>query len=86
MAHHKSAKKRIRQTEKRTERNKSRKTSVRTVVKNLRVAISENRKEDAQKFYNKAQSLLSKLAQKGLIKSNTAARKTSRLSQQVNQL
>lgn len=86
MAHHKSAKKRIRQTAKRTEMNKVRKTSTRTVIKSVRAAISEKRKEDAQGLLVRAQSLLSKLAKKGVIKANTAARKTSRLAQQINQL
>lgn len=86
MAHHKSAKKRIRQTLKRTEMNKVRKTKTRNAVKSLRLAITENKKEEAQALLTKAQAHLAKLAKHGVIKPNTAARRTSRLAHQVGQL
>lgn len=83
MANHKSAKKRAKQTIKRTEANRSRKTQVRTVVKKLRGAIEQSDKQTAQTLVVKAQSLIDKLAKSGILKANTAARKVSRLAAQV---
>ncbi len=83
MANHKSAKKRAKQAIKRTLVNKTKTSRVRTMVKNLRAAISENNKEKALELAPKTQSLLNKLAKSGVIKRETAARKTSRLAQQV---
>ncbi|MBL6990829.1 MAG: 30S ribosomal protein S20 [Bacteriovoracaceae bacterium] len=86
MANHKSAKKRTRQTLDRTERNKARRTEVRTVVKKVVSAISQKDKEAALSLMNKVQKLFDKLAHKGVYKKNTAARKTSRLAGQVAKL
>lgn len=86
MAHHKSAKKRIRQTEKRTEINKARKTMTRNALKKVRLAIAENKKEEAQGLLIRAQSLLAKLAKNGVIKANNASRKTARLASQVSKI
>ena len=49
MAHHKSAKKRIRQTLRRREVNKQVQSRLRTLEKNLRKAIEEKNKEQALK-------------------------------------
>jgi small subunit ribosomal protein S20 len=86
VANHKSAKKRARQTLKRTLRNKIKVSEVRSTVKSLRLAIAGNEKDKALELLPKAQRLIDKLAQKGAIKKNTAARTTSRLSQQVYKL
>lgn len=86
MANHKSAKKRNRQTIKRTLINKIQSSENRTLIKVIRTAISEKNKAKAQELLLKAQSSFSKLAQKGVIKANTAARKTSRLASQVKSL
>ena len=86
MAQHKSAKKRIRQTIKRTERNKCQKTEVRTVIKSLRSAISEKNKELATTKLKQMQSLLRNLVKHGVVKLGQASNKTSRLTKQVNSL
>ena len=86
MAHHKSAKKRIRQTITRTALNKSQTSKVRSVIKAVNNAITESNKELAQNKLNEAQSLLRKLAKKGVIKLGQASRKTSRMTKQVNAL
>ncbi len=86
MPHHKSAKKRVRQTEKRTELNKSLKSRTKSAVKAVRIAIEENKKEDALKSITLVQKYLARLAKKGIIKKNTAARQTSRLTSQVTKL
>lgn len=86
MAHHKSAKKRIRQTITRTALNKSQTSRVRSVIKLLNTAISEANKELATTKLSEVQSLMRKLAKKGVIKLGNASRKTSRLQKQVNAL
>ncbi|MBW1693273.1 MAG: 30S ribosomal protein S20 [Deltaproteobacteria bacterium] len=84
MANHKSAIKRARQNEKRRLRNKSVKTRVKNIVKNVRLAVNEKSKEEALKELNTAQSTIDRAAKKGVIHKRTASRKISRLSKQVN--
>jgi small subunit ribosomal protein S20 len=79
VANHKSAKKRVRQTIVRTERNKARKSEFRSMVKNVHEAVSKQDKETLTSLLPKAQSLAAKLAQDGIIKRNYAARKVSRI-------
>lgn len=86
MANHKSAKKRAKQTIVKTERNKVRKTAVRSVIKAIRVAIEANDKKAAQELLPKAQSYLYRLAKHGAINQNNAGRRTARLAAQVNKL
>lgn len=86
MAHHKSAKKRIRQTVTKTLRNKIQISETRTAIKAIQVAITEGKKEEASKMLPHLQSLFGKLQQKGILKKNTAARRTSRLVKQVTKL
>ena len=86
MAHHKSAKKRIRQTITRTDLNKSQTSKVRTAIKALNTAVVEKNKEVASTRLVEVQSLLRRLAKKGVIKLGNAARKTSRLQKLVNSL
>lgn len=84
MANHKSAIKRARQNEKRRLRNKSVKTRVKNIVKNVRLAVDEKSKEEALKELNNAKSAIDKAAKKGVLHKRTAARKISRLSKHVN--
>lgn len=86
MPHHKSAKKRVRQTKVRTTRNVSLLSETKSAIKKVRLAITEKDKNSATTLLTNAQSLLAKLAKKGVIKSNTAARKTSRLTGQIKGL
>ncbi len=86
MANHKSAAKRARQSSKRMEINKVRKSEVRTAEKNLRTALAEKNKDKASELFVKVQSLFQKLAKSGISKQRTASRKTSRLAQQVDSL
>ena len=83
MPHHKSAKKRVRQTETRTMRNKIKTTQARSAEKKLRGLVAEGNKDEAVKLLPTAQSLFAKMAKKGIIKPNTAARKASRLTNLV---
>lgn len=84
MAYHKSAKKRIRQTERRTTVNRARISRVRTFVKKVELAIAGGDKAAAQEALRVAQPELMRGVTKGVIHRNTAARKMSRLSARVN--
>ena len=86
MANHPSAEKRNRQRIKRTIKNRAVKSSVRTVVKRVRVALSASEKAAAQTALKIAIVALDKAASKGVIPKKTASRKISRLSAQVHKL
>ncbi len=84
MANHKSALKRARQNEERRLNNKATKTRVKNVVKSVRQAVAGQTEANAATELNLAKSVIDKAAKKGVIHKNTAARKISRLSKQVN--
>lgn len=86
MAHHKSAKKRIRQTETRTERNRARVSRVRTFIKKVEQAIATGNKDVAQQALVEAQPEIHRGVSRGVLHSNTAARKISRLTARVRAL
>ncbi len=82
MANNPSALKRARQSEVRRMRNRVVKTRIKTVVKQVRAASSQ---EAAVQDLRQAQSVIDKAARKGVIHKKTAARKISRLAAQVKQ-
>ncbi len=86
MAHHKSAIKRIRQTETRTERNRARRSRIRTYVKKVELAITAGDQTQANDALRVAQSEMAQGVVKGVLKKNTAARKMSRLNARVKAL
>ena len=86
MANIKSAKKRIRQTERQSVVNRSRRSDMRSQVKLVEQAIEAGDATAAQAAFNEAQPKLMRSAQKGLLHSNTASRKLSRLSKQIKGL
>lgn len=86
MANHKSALKRAKQNEVRRIRNKSSKTRIKNVVKEVRDAVMENSNEAALNKLKTAKSTIDNAAKKGVIHKNTAARKISRLSKLVNSI
>jgi small subunit ribosomal protein S20 len=86
MPHHKSAEKRLRQTEKRTAINRSRLSRVRTFVKKVEVAIATGDKTAAQSALQLAQPELHRATTKGVLHKNTVARKLSRLATRINAL
>ncbi|MDL1967939.1 MAG: 30S ribosomal protein S20 [Deltaproteobacteria bacterium] len=83
MANHKSALKRAMQNEIRRMRNKSTKTSIKKLTKEVRLSLNEDSGEMTLKKLHTAQSLIDKAAKKGVIHKKTAARKISRLSKLV---
>lgn len=86
MPHHKSAEKRLRQTEKRTATNRARLSRVRTFVKKVETAIGSGDKEAAQSAFRVAQPELHRATTKGVLHKNTVARKLSRLAARINAL
>ncbi|MBO0332711.1 MULTISPECIES: 30S ribosomal protein S20 [Sneathiella] len=86
MAHHKSALKRIRQTDVRTERNRARRSRIRTYVKKVELAVTEGDQAKANEALRAAQSELTRGVVKGVYKKNTASRKISRLNAKVKAL
>jgi len=86
MAHHKSAQKRIRQTETRTRVNRARISRIRTYIKRVEKAIEGGDKAQAQEALKQAQPEIMRGVSKGVIKLGTASRKVSRLSARVKAL
>ncbi len=86
MAHHKSAKKRIRQTIKRTERNRYYRTRIKNITKAVLEAVEAGDKKAASEAFATANKKIHSLVSKGFIKKQTAARKVSRLHKKVNSL
>jgi small subunit ribosomal protein S20 len=86
MATHKSAEKRIRQTEKRATINRSRMSRVRTFVKKVETAIASGDKQAAQSAFQVAQPELHRAITKGVMHKNTVSRKLSRLAVRINAL
>lgn len=80
MANMQSAKKRARQTIKRTERNRQIKSSVKTAIRAAREAIMSGGK-DMETALKNAISTLSKAATKGTLHKKNASRRISRLAQ-----
>lgn len=86
MANHKSSEKRARQDIKKNLKNKVNESKTKTAVKKVRDALTSGDKKVALEALKAAQGELRKLAKTGVIKLNTAARKTSRLASQINNL
>ena len=79
-----SALKKVRQDEKRRERNQSVKTGLRTYTRKVEDAVSAKNRDEAGSLLKETISLLDRAATKGVIHRNTASRHVSRLSKKVN--
>ncbi|MDD1783889.1 30S ribosomal protein S20 [Enterovibrio sp. ZSDZ35] len=86
MANIKSAKKRAIQSEKRRQHNASRRSMMRTYLKKTIAAIAAGDKEAATKAFGEAQPILDRMATKGLIHKNKAARHKAALAAQIKAL
>lgn len=84
MADHASARKRIRQTAKRTARNKRVRTFTRTTVKRVREALQSGDKVEAQVALKLAIAQIDKAVSRGIYKRKTGSRYISRLAAQVS--
>ncbi len=80
MANHKQAKKRIRQTVKRTARNRLIRSTMRTYIKRVKQAVEQKQAPEAQAALKLAIKQLDKAASKGVVHRNTASRNISRLT------
>ena len=86
MANSPQAKKRARQAEKRRTHNASLRSLVRTVIKKVLAAVATGDAEQAQAAYNTAVPVIDRMADKGILHKNKAARHKSRLNTQVKAL
>jgi small subunit ribosomal protein S20 len=86
MAHHRSAKKRIRQTIKRTEINRARTSRVRTFIKRVEKAVAAGDAAEARAALQLAEPEIRRAVTRRVLKLNTASRRISRLSKKVNGL
>ncbi len=86
MANIKSAKKRAIQSEKRRQHNASRRSMMRTYLKKTIAAIAAGDKEAATKAFAEAQPILDRMATKGLIHKNKAARHKANLAAKIKAL
>ncbi len=84
MANHKSALKRIRQSETRRLRNRTQRGNMRAAIKAVRTALEDGKLEEAQGLLLKANALIDSTASKGVLHRNTASRKISRLTRAYN--
>ncbi len=86
MAHIASAKKRLRQTERRTERNRARVSRIRTFIRKVEQAITSGNREAASAALREAQPEIMRGVTKGALAKNTASRKISRLNARVKSI
>lgn len=86
MANSAQAKKRARQNVKARKHNASLRSMVRTYIKRVLAAIASGEHAVATEAYNKAVPVIDRMADKGIIHKNKAARHKSRLNAQVKAL
>ena len=84
MANTKSAKKAARQTVRRTNANKGRRSRMRSYARKVEEAIAAGDKKAAAAALKEAEPVLARTAQKGLVHGKTASRKVSRLAKRVS--
>lgn len=83
MANNASAKKRIRQTARRTETNRNRVSRIRTFLRKVETAIAGGNKVEAEAAFRLAQPELMRGRKTGVVPRNTVSRKLSRLSARI---
>lgn len=86
MAHHKSAIKRIKQSIKKTARNRHVSSTLKTYIKRVREAVAAKDKDAAVAALNAAIPVIDATSSKGVIHKSTASRNVSRLTKLVNTL
>ena len=83
MANHASAKKRMRQIQRKTTINRSRVSRIRTFCKSVESALARGDRDAAESALKLAEPELQRGVTKGVVHRNTAARKISRLTRRV---
>ena len=86
MAHSLSAKKRIKQNEKRRTINRARKSEIKTGIKSFEAAVKSGDKDAATEQLTLVTKKLDKVASTSTMHKNTAARLKSRLTKKLNKL
>lgn len=86
MANIKSAKKRIKVTKTKTERNKAIKSQIKMFYKKIDALCKSGNKAEAQKILKEATKAIDKAAHKNVYHKNNAARKIGRLQKAVNKI
>ncbi len=86
MANIKSAKKRIKVTKTKTERNKTQKSKIKMFVKKIDQLVKSGNKAEADKILVEATKAIDMAASKGVFHKNAAARKVGRLTKAVNKI
>lgn len=86
MANSKQARKRVRQNEKRRLLRSSQRAMVRTYIKKVYSALEAQNADLAKQSYLALVPVIDRMAQKGVLHKNKAARHKSRLSKQVKAL
>ena len=86
MANSPQARKRARQAEKRRSHNASLRSLVRTNIKRVIAAIQSGDAAQAREAYDQAVPVIDRMADKGIIHKNKAARHKSRLNAQIKSL
>ncbi|MEX2525161.1 MAG: 30S ribosomal protein S20 [Gammaproteobacteria bacterium] len=86
MANIASAKKRSRQNLKRRLHNTSQRSMLRTQLKRVMTAIEKKDKETARQAFDQAAPVIDKMANKGIIHKNKAARHKSHLNDRIRAL
>lgn len=84
MANHFSALKRARQTEKRTDRNRTVRSQLRSALRSVREAIASGNKENAQASLRATTAMIDSSVNKGVLHKNTASRYKSRLAARLS--
>ena len=86
MPNTKSAIQIVRRVNKQTIVNRIRKSKYKSIIKEIGLLITAQKKEEAIKLLPKFNSQLMKIAKVGVIKKKTASRKISRLTKKINKL
>ena len=79
----KSAKKALRQSERKRVRNLQKRRKLKNLLKEVKFLLSEKKTEEAKKLLPQVYKFLDKAAKTGLIKKNTASRKKSRITKLI---
>ena len=82
----KSAKKRVKTSEKSHLRNISYKSKIKSSIKSFNLALSENNKEESIKYFKDTVAILDKSVNKGILPKNTVSRQKSSLTKKLNTL
>ena len=83
MANIKSAKKRILQSEKRSEVNRKKRSMLRSKVKSIHLNLEKKDSKEAKKLFMELEPALARSVNTGLFKKNTVSRTLSKISKKI---